>query len=84
MTREKIREGMVNTIMYGTESTYEEACRITDSILMFQDIKGVVLKVERELPTSVICFLDDRYGKYEFAFELEEAGYVAAVPLVEE
>ena len=93
MTRqEKIRGGIAKVLHaednpFPFKPTWEEEIEkdywywYADKLIQYLDSQGVVLKVEKELPTGVICFLDDRYSKYEFQGVLEEHGYVAVESL---
>lgn len=54
--QEEIREGMINTIMHSSDLNIEEATHLTDSILMFQNINGVVIKVDEKEIEAVDSF----------------------------
>ena len=88
--QEEIREGWLAEIKYimkvGSDKTkIAEAECYTDEILRFQSDRGVVIKVDRELPERT-WYKDwgGESGEASYKLALEDmAGYVAVKPLIE-
>ena len=93
--QEKIREGIKTLIAIEQSGGGFDGNRLTQKILEFEDMVGVVIKVDRELPEqpSFTSYPKDRSdGRPNMTYQifkagqrsLIDAGYVAVNPLIEE
>lgn len=94
MTKQEwIREYTIDSMMYwtsvyGTALNYQEASRLTDSVLRDEASQGVVIKVERESFASICGYCAELDGCQEAHTECDkfklEVDYVPTKSLIEE
>ncbi len=84
-TREEIREGIFKVLFPYSNADHYTGDGTVQKVLDYLHSEGVVIKVDRELPEDLDVWKETRRGGYFIGSEaLEEAGYVAVEPLIEE
>ena len=82
LKREEIRGHLIE-LFEQTDFSKESPEQLADAVLWVEDADGVVIKVDRELPTELTWDEHDERAVHKIQGDMLKAGYVAVERLME-